>query len=176
MGVDAKAHTGKVERRDRGGWLSADERLYVNNRDQTKLIDGVTKQVAVVRTAIGPEPSTGVRVRGCMCFVGSDWPFFAKPFQLADVVVTWPAKLCDAIVEPGPLTVEQVDALARQLSERLPATRVGRQIRAQSKSGTAATSVDPIDQIERLESLRDRGVLSQEEFERAKRKVLSSDT
>jgi hypothetical protein len=174
--IDAKNWSGMVERRDRGGLFTADERLFVNGRDQTKLLDGVAKQLAAVRTALGPEPSTNVPVRGCLCFVGSDWPLFAKPFRLGGVVVTWPAKLCEAIVEPGPLTVEQVHALARRLSTQLPATGAGRRVRTQSNSGTAATSVDPLDQIERLAALRDRGVLSQEEFEREKRRLLSGDT
>jgi hypothetical protein len=40
--VDAKNYNGKVEVRDCGGWFSTDLRLHVNNRDQTKLVDGLT--------------------------------------------------------------------------------------------------------------------------------------
>jgi hypothetical protein len=172
--IDAKAYTGMVERRDLGGWLTADERLFVDNRDRTNLLDGITKQLAVIHEAL--EPSTNVSMTGCLCFVGSDWPFFAKPFKLRDVVVTWPAKLCESILEPGWLTVEQIDGIARRLSERLPAKGAGRQSQVTSSKGAAAAPLDPIDQIERLEALRARGSLSQEDFERAKRKVLGNDT
>lgn len=39
--IDAKKYTGQVEVRDVGCRFRADERLYVNNRDRTKLVDGV---------------------------------------------------------------------------------------------------------------------------------------
>ncbi len=51
--VDAKRYSGKVRKVDRGGWLSTDFRLYVGERDRTKLIPGLTKQVEAVRKALG---------------------------------------------------------------------------------------------------------------------------
>ena len=38
------------------------------------------------------------------------------------------------------------------------------------------TASDPVKELERLEGMRDRGMLSQEEFDREKRKVLASQS
>ena len=38
------------------------------------------------------------------------------------------------------------------------------------------TATDPVKELERLEGMRDRGMLSQEEFDREKRKVLASQS
>lgn len=60
----------------------------------------------------------------------------------------------------------QADALER-------AFRTLRQARQQPVSAAAPTSDDPIAQIERLASLRDRGVLSSEEFEAKKAELIT---
>lgn len=49
--ADAKNYQGRVEGRDVGGWRTSDVRLYVNGRDQTKLVDNFEWQVAAVRRA-----------------------------------------------------------------------------------------------------------------------------
>jgi hypothetical protein len=40
--VDAKRYEGKVERRDVGSFFRSYERLYVNNRDRTKVVKGMS--------------------------------------------------------------------------------------------------------------------------------------
>jgi hypothetical protein len=42
--------------------------------------------------------------------------------------------------------------------------------------GATPTAPDPVRQLERLEGMRDRGALSQEEFDREKREVLASQS
>ena len=44
---------GKVQRIDKGGWFSTDERLYVGRRDCSKLVAGMAKQVEAIRAALG---------------------------------------------------------------------------------------------------------------------------
>jgi hypothetical protein len=51
--IDAKNYTGKVQRIDKGGWFSTDERLYVGRRDCSKLVAGMAKQVDAIKNAIG---------------------------------------------------------------------------------------------------------------------------
>src|SRR5690606_23007100 len=53
--VDAKRYSGKVERRDVGGFFRKDLRLYVDGRDRTRLLDGVRRQVDAVRSVLGSE-------------------------------------------------------------------------------------------------------------------------
>ena len=119
--IDAKKYSGKVEKRDVGGWFSTDIRLYVGGRDQTKLIDGLEWQAKAVRTAVGE--ATDVPIHRALSFVDAEWPpFFAKPLRLKDVWISWPKKLAELILAVDvPLSEEQVDQIARQLSDRLPA-------------------------------------------------------
>jgi len=51
--IDAKNYTGMVERRDIGGWLKSDLRIYVGGRDRTKVADGMGWQVDAVNDALG---------------------------------------------------------------------------------------------------------------------------
>ncbi len=116
--VDAKSYKGKVELRDVGGWLKTDNRLYVNGRDQTKLVGGLAKQIDAVLAAIG---DADVPIKAALCFVDSEWSLFAKPFQVGGVLVTWPRKLSEMIAEPGPLGRDQVMQIAERLAAYLPA-------------------------------------------------------
>lgn len=117
--IDSKKYQGKVERRDVGGWFRTDERLYVGGRDRTKAVEGLGWQRAAVLEALGPE---SVEVHLALAFVGAEWPLlFAKPFMLGDVWVSWPSRLAELIAgEGGTATEEDLDRVARRLSERLP--------------------------------------------------------
>ena len=116
--IDAKHWKGRVERRDRGGLLRTDFRLYVGGRDRSKAIGGMGWQVAAVKGAGGGAP-----VHAALCFVEADWGLFAQPFRVDGVWVTWVKVLAKKIVAPGPLSDAQIEELAAQVSERLPAKR-----------------------------------------------------
>ena len=119
--VDAKQYRGKVERRDVGGWFRSDFRLYVGGRDRTKLIDGLQWQQDAVSAALDGDD---VPVHSALSFVDAEWPLlFAKPLQLNDVWISWPKKLAEMIDKRGPLDVAAIEAAARLLAERLPASR-----------------------------------------------------
>lgn len=93
--IDAKNYTGKVQRVDKGGWLSSEERLHVGGRDRTRLVAGMRSQLAAIRTAIG-EPlvaELGLTMSGVLCFVDAEWPLFAKPFKLGGVWIEWAESL-----------------------------------------------------------------------------------
>ena len=115
--IDAKRYTGKVEQRDLGGWFKTGLRLYVGGRDRTKTVTGLGWQVDAVTRALAPED---IPVQTALSFVGAEWPiFFAKPFRLHGVWVSWPSKLADLIAAPGMLNNEDIDRVARRLSARL---------------------------------------------------------
>jgi hypothetical protein len=114
--IDAKLYRGKVERRTVGPIWRREPAVFVRGRDRTKLIHGMSKQVAAVRYAIAPDPlADDVVVRSAVCFVSSDWSLFAKPFEISGVLVTWPQKLVERIAAPGRLTPTGVARIANRI-------------------------------------------------------------
>src|SRR5262245_16268530 len=70
--------------------------LHVNDRNQTILVQGVLKQVSLVRAALQPTDFRDARLHAVLCFVGAEWPvFFRRPLHLHGVTVVWPAALAD---------------------------------------------------------------------------------
>lgn len=116
--IDAKKMKGRVERKDVGGMLRIDNRLYVAGRDKSKLVAGLTWQVDAVRAVV---EDGEVPIHPTLSFVDADWAWFAKPIRIDGVLIAWPRKLADLIDEPGPLSDEQVVAIATRLSHHLPA-------------------------------------------------------
>lgn len=120
--IDAKNYAGKVQRIDKGGWFSKDERLYVGRRDCSKLVVGMAKQVDAISNAIG-EPvmqEFDVTVRAALCFVDAEWSLFAKPFALDGVWIGWAKALGGCLQAEGTLVPEHVRLLARRVAEALP--------------------------------------------------------
>lgn len=119
--VDAKRYEGKVERRDVGSFFRPDHRLYVNNRDRTKVVRGMAWQLEAVRGALADGPHAEVPIRAVLCFVDSEWPLlFAKPLQLDGVTILWPAALQDLVRSGDRLDRAAVDSLARGLAAAFP--------------------------------------------------------
>lgn len=120
--IDAKHYSGKVQRIDKGGWFSTDIRLYVAQRDCTKLVHGMAKQVDAIRAALGDALARefNVEVRAALCFIGAEWSLFAKPFGVGGVWVGWPRALSDRLHEPGDLIAGNLAVLARSVASALP--------------------------------------------------------
>lgn len=124
--IDAKRYTGKIEKRDVGGWLKTDLRVYVNGRDRTKLVKAVPKQVETVRAALALAAALAdVPVRGTVCFTDSDWGFLnlGKAFEIDGILVSYPGALRGAILEPRWLSPEAVGRIAARLATELNITR-----------------------------------------------------
>lgn len=61
--IDAKKYKGRPESRIEGGILRPRvEKVLVGHRDCTKLVDGVLKQIGLVREVAGDVPVTGAPV------------------------------------------------------------------------------------------------------------------
>ena len=90
----------------------------VGGRDRTNLVDGVDKQVGLVRSALADQPD--VPVRGMLCFIDADWPVFGGDFMVRDVGVLWPKKLSTLLTAPGPLASDRIAELQWQLHEAFP--------------------------------------------------------
>lgn len=113
--IDSKRYPGTaVEFRNVGGWFRTDERLYVGARDRTKLVHSMAWQVAAVTKALR-EMDSEVEVKPMLCFVGSTWGWFAKPFLVRGTAVCWPLALPEILARPGPLDSPARDGLARHL-------------------------------------------------------------
>ena len=115
--IDAKQYTGGVERRDVGGMFRVDERLYVNNRDRTALVDGVLGQVEVVRATLATR-FPDVPVHGVLCFVGCTWNRPMRPKQIKGVTALWPLKLPEFVSVNG-LWAPAVPTIADHLRGQL---------------------------------------------------------
>ena len=117
--VDAKNYKGRVERRDRGGLFSVDDRLYVGGRDKTSLLGGMAKQAEAVRTALAPDLAVP-QLTQVLCFVDADWSLFARPLRFGDVHVLWPRALGTLLRAEGPLTRDLVERVEQRLALMLP--------------------------------------------------------
>ncbi len=116
--VDAKQYKGRPHLRVEGGFfVPRTEKLMVGSRDGNKLVDGVLKQVDLVRTAVNDE---AVPVRGFLCFVAADWPLFGGSFATRGVSALWPKKLAGVIEEPGRLAEDEIRALHQRLAKAFP--------------------------------------------------------
>ncbi len=93
--IDAKRYKGKPELRIEGGILRPRvEKVLVGRRDCTKLVDGVLKQVELVRDLVGEVPVTGA-----LCFVEADWPLIGGAFTTRGVHALWPKRLAKLLTE-----------------------------------------------------------------------------
>lgn len=93
--IDAKRYKGRPELKIEGGFLRPKaEKVLVGRRDCTKLVDGVLKQVDLVRYVVGDVP-----VIGSLCFVEADWPLIGGAFATRGVQVLWPKRLAKLLVE-----------------------------------------------------------------------------
>jgi hypothetical protein len=115
--IDAKKYTGRPHLKVEGGLLRPRvERLLVGTRDCTKLVDGVIKQVEIVRGVVGE----GMPVHGILCFVEADWPLLGGAFTTQGVEVLWPKRLYPQLKADGEIGSEKLSDLTRQLAAVLP--------------------------------------------------------
>jgi hypothetical protein len=115
--IDTKSFAGKVERRNKGGWLRPDWRLYIGGRDRTKGLDGLERQVAAVERVLA---RPDVPVNAALCTVEAEWPPFKKAFRQNGIWVARASGLAPMILETGPLDEEAVQAVAVALASRMP--------------------------------------------------------
>jgi hypothetical protein len=117
--VEAKDLEGRVERRDVGGWFRVDERLFVAGKDRSQLVDGLDRHVMATESLLAQAGLASVPVHAALCFVNSDWGWFAKPFSLGGVWVTWPERLTELVLEWKAIPDSEFDSLARAVAARL---------------------------------------------------------
>lgn len=120
--IDAKRYKGRPSLRVEGGLLRPRvEKLLVGSRDCTRLVEGVHKQVGLVRSALDAASLRDLPVHGALCFIEADWPLIGGSFVIADVAVVWPKKLAERLVAPGPMSEAEVEGIHRALAQAFPA-------------------------------------------------------
>lgn len=120
--IDAKNYTGKVERRNAGTRRRPEQRLYVKNRNQTKLVDRMEWQFDAVRSAVDTIGFGGLPIFCCLCFTNAEWPMFSKPFVIGKVWVGWATALTSIIPANPVMDACAVATVAQHLSAQLPAS------------------------------------------------------
>lgn len=115
--IDAKKYRGRPHLKVEGGLFRPRvERLLVGSRDCTKLVDGVLKQVEVVRGLLDID----VPVHGVLCFIEADWPLIGGSFTTRGVQAMWPSKLYPQLQADGPFTGDTIADMHRRLANALP--------------------------------------------------------
>lgn len=113
--IDSKRYKGKLQVSKP---LFGKPTLRVAGRDQTKLVDGVVKQVDLVKAAVAGI-GLDVSVRGCFCFVDTELPFFGTS-TISGLSIFGRRGLAKQLNASGGLTADSVAMLAAALAERFP--------------------------------------------------------
>lgn len=119
--VDAKTYKGKVEERHRGPIWKRETRLFVDNRDRTKLVPGVERQIDTVRLALRADSDLAeTPIHGVLCFTNSKWALLDFPFSVGRVWVAYPGALKKQLKKSGQISHESMQRIARRLALTLP--------------------------------------------------------
>lgn len=119
--IDAKKYQGRPSLRVEGGLIRPRrEKLLVGTRDCTKQVDGVKRQVDLVRSALDDAGLERISVSGMLCFVGADWPVFGGAFTIDSVHVVWPKRAAENLLMPGQIDDETVQRIHRTLASSFP--------------------------------------------------------
>jgi hypothetical protein len=117
--IDAKTHQGALEVRRSGGLFSPRaEALFIGGRDRTSLVHGLLKQIAAVQSELADVGAT-VPVRGALCFVGTELPWFGSS-SIVGVPLVGRRGLAKLLRGAGDLDAAERTALADFLAGRFP--------------------------------------------------------
>lgn len=117
--IDAKTHKGSLEVRRSGGLFSPRvEKLYIGGRDRSSTVEGLRRQVAAVRDALD-SVHADVPVRGALCFVGTELPWFGSS-SIDGVPLVGRRGLAKLIKAAGELSAQDRPSVAEFLATRFP--------------------------------------------------------
>jgi hypothetical protein len=119
--IDTKTHRGKIHVDRVGGLFSARcSVLMIGGRDQTRLIDGVERQIDLVRTALRRVGEDQIDVRGALCFPHIDGlPTLAR-LSVRGIIIDGPKRVAKLARRPGPLHPKTIDRIWSSLGHSFP--------------------------------------------------------
>ena len=94
------------------------QKLLIDGRDRTALIDGLDRQVAVVRATLG-EDHGDVAVRGVLCFTRAELPLL-RTLTIRSHLLLYRKALGKRINEDGSVPPNAIEHVARKLDAALP--------------------------------------------------------
>lgn len=114
--IDAKAIKGKVGVQTP---LFGQQKLRVRGRDRTNLIDGLDRQVTVVRDALGKSGHGEVSVQGVLCFTDADLPLIGGK-EIREHLLLGRKGVRKRLQKQGPISSEAMSAIAKVIATALP--------------------------------------------------------
>jgi hypothetical protein len=114
--IDSKTHRGEV-RVQRVGGLFTDRHSIrkIGGRDQTRLIDGVERQVNLVAAPLTRAGFGDLDVRGALSFP-DPCGLPVRQLSVRGIVIEGPKPVTKLARRAGPLSVAQVDQLAHEVA------------------------------------------------------------
>jgi hypothetical protein len=111
---------GEVRTAARGGLIRPrTEHLLIRGRDRTRLVDGVKRQVELVREAL-VAASEQVEVRGALCMTDVDGLPLLGHTSVSGVAIDGPRYVAKIARRPGSLTEADVTRVASSLARAFP--------------------------------------------------------
>ncbi len=118
--IDAKNYSGPVEKRvDRAFSRILNERLFVNGRDCTRLLEGLRRQGQATAKALADLPGRPVRVHLMLCFLNGLFQQLGVPI-VEGIPALSPRVLGMELRKPGPLGPRRIAKITRHLDHALP--------------------------------------------------------
>lgn len=119
--IDTKNYRGKVTTERVGGLFSERRTLLkVAGRDRTHLIDGIEKQIDVVRAIVDHVSPASIDIRGTLCFVNPDGlPIFGSQ-SVRGIRIDGSRAVAKLARRPGSLSDDEIARLYCALNAALP--------------------------------------------------------
>jgi hypothetical protein len=121
--IDVKRYADAKVRVEREGGFRTPRRdvLKVRGRDQTRLLDGLAKQVEALTLALRADQRfSEVHVSGALCFVDADLPLFGR-LEARGYSIATPKGTAKALREgPGVIPQALIESIADHLDSALP--------------------------------------------------------
>lgn len=115
--IDAKNYKGKVEIRNDGGWFSKEaDKLIVDGRNRSKLVEGVNWQISRMSEELS-RFKIEVDIIGVLGFVDAYWPFFSKPININGVYLNSKGftYIYNEIIPKNPCDIEKTAAVIERV-------------------------------------------------------------
>ena len=109
--IDTKRYRGKIQIRRRCLWVAG--------RNRTKLVEGVVKQVAIVRNALAARGLGDVDVVGAICWVEVDALPLLRRLELDGVRIDGPKPIAKLARRGGAMSRDEVAGIVRVLKSAL---------------------------------------------------------